>query len=91
MTRKREAQLKYQKDENELEITKSKQMADIESEKFNNMVSAIGADTIQAIATSGPEMQVSFSSVSVTVTFCKLSTRGASLANKVVMLMVVSR
>ena len=27
-------------------------------QKFNNMVQAIGSDTISAIATSGPEMQV---------------------------------
>ena len=33
-------------------------MANIETEKFNNMVQAIGSDTISAIAISGPEMQV---------------------------------
>ena len=33
-------------------------MANIETEKFNNMVQAIGSDTNSAIATSGPEMQV---------------------------------
>ena len=33
-------------------------MANIETEKFNNIVLAIGSDTISAIATSGPEMQV---------------------------------
>lgn len=33
-------------------------MAAIETEKFQNMVSSIGADTLQAIATAGPEMQV---------------------------------
>ena len=33
-------------------------MAAIETDKFQNMVSSIGADTIQAIATAGPEMQV---------------------------------
>ena len=30
----------------------------IEAEKFQNMVSSIGADTLQAISTAGPEMQV---------------------------------
>lgn len=33
-------------------------MASIETDKFKNMVSSIGSDTIQAIATAGPEMQV---------------------------------
>ena len=33
-------------------------MAGIETDKFKNMVSSIGSDTIQAIATAGPEMQV---------------------------------
>ncbi len=33
-------------------------MAVIESKKFQEMVDAIGADTIAAIATAGPEMQV---------------------------------
>ena len=49
---------KYIKEQNELEITKAREMANIETEKFNNMVQAIGSDTISAIATSGPEMQV---------------------------------
>ena len=33
-------------------------MANIETEKFKNMVDAIGPQTIAAIATAGPEMQV---------------------------------
>lgn len=39
-------------------MSKAKEMAAIETEKFQNMVSSIGADTLQAIATAGPEMQV---------------------------------
>ena len=58
MTRAREAETKYVGEQNELEITKAREMANIETEKFNNMVRAIGSDTISAIATSGPEMQV---------------------------------
>ena len=42
----------------ELEITKAQEIANIETEKFYNMVQAIGSDIISAIATSGPEMQV---------------------------------
>ena len=33
-------------------------MADIEVNKFSLMVEAIGADTLAAIATAGPDMQV---------------------------------
>ena len=58
LTKEREAELKYQSEQNSLDVSKSKEMAAIETEKFQNMVSSIGADTIQAIATAGPEMQV---------------------------------
>ncbi|XP_071945431.1 major vault protein-like [Antedon mediterranea] len=54
----REAENKYVGQQNEMEISKTKEMADIETSKFHSMVSTIGADTIKAIATSGPEMQV---------------------------------
>ena len=33
-------------------------MAAIETEKFQNMVRAIGSDTLASIANAGPEMQV---------------------------------
>ena len=65
MTRAREAETKYVREQNELEITKAREMASIETEKFNNMVQAIGADTISAIATSGPEMQASYNAVQI--------------------------
>ena len=58
LTQAREAEMKYIREQNELEISKTREMSDIETGKFNNMVTAIGADTIRAIATSGPEMQV---------------------------------
>jgi major vault protein len=58
LTRAREAELKYIKEQNELEISKSRELSDIETVKFKNMVDAIGADTIAAISTAGPEMQV---------------------------------
>lgn len=45
-------------EKNALEIARTKEMAAIESNKFKQMVDSIGAQTIQAIATSGPEMQV---------------------------------
>jgi major vault protein len=42
---------------NELEITRARRMATIEAKKFKDIVHAIGADTIKAIAQAGPEMQ----------------------------------
>ena len=58
ITSAREAELKYVRDQNEVEISKAREMADIETSKFENTVKAIGADTLRAIAVSGPEMQV---------------------------------
>ena len=58
LSKQREAELKYQSEQNSLDVSKAKEMAAIETDKFQNMVSSIGADTIQAIATAGPEMQV---------------------------------
>ena len=59
MSRAREAENKFVREQNELEIEKTKEMAAIETQKFQEMVSSIGSDTIASIATSGPEMQVS--------------------------------
>ena len=60
LTAAREAENKFIREQNELEITKAGNMANIETEKFKNMVDAIGSQTIAAIATAGPEMQVLF-------------------------------
>ena len=55
---------------NELEITKAQEMANIDTENFNNMVQAIGSDTISAIATCGPEVQLCIVCVFVRVRVC---------------------
>jgi hypothetical protein len=47
----------------DLEIEKTKRLADIETEEFKQHVTAIGPKTIQAIATSGPDNQVRFSTI----------------------------
>ena len=59
MTCAREAETKFIREQNDLEITKAKEMSGIETEKFKNMVDSIGSDTIASIANAGPEMQVS--------------------------------
>ncbi|CAF1227785.1 unnamed protein product [Rotaria sp. Silwood1] len=54
----REAEIKYLGEQNELEISKKSEMSRIETDKFKLQVESIGASTIQAIATSGPDTQV---------------------------------
>lgn len=58
LTKTREAELGYKKQQDEMEINKAKKLSAIEMEKFENMVKAIGPDTIKAIANAGPQMQV---------------------------------
>ena len=58
ITRAREAEMKYLKEQNLIEINKARDMANIDTEKFENTVKAIGADTLKSIAVSGPETQV---------------------------------
>jgi len=54
---RQEAEITYQQETNELDIEKARQLADIESDKFKNIVDAIGQDTIESIAKAGPELQ----------------------------------
>ena len=58
LTQARNAELAYLKEQNTIEITKSTQMADIETVKFKKMVDAIGAQTLRDMATAGPELQL---------------------------------
>jgi len=53
----RKAELEYLKEQNALEINKSKQFGEIEVEKFKRMVEAIGADTLATMAAAGPKAQ----------------------------------
>jgi major vault protein len=57
LTGRQRAEIEHQRALNELEITKSQELSEIEAQKFKDIVSAIGADTIQSIAQAGPEMQ----------------------------------
>lgn len=52
-----DAEVFHIKSQNELEIQSTEKLADIEAEKFRNIVQAIGPETIKAIARSGPETQ----------------------------------
>lgn len=55
--KRKNAELEHQKQMEELEIWKSKESSLIESRKFEEMIAAIGRDTIVAMANAGPEMQ----------------------------------
>jgi len=55
--KKQQSDLAYTKKMNEVKAQHEERMSKIESEKFKKMISAIGADTLQAIAQAGPELQ----------------------------------
>uniref|UniRef100_A0A914WZP9 Major vault protein n=1 Tax=Plectus sambesii TaxID=2011161 RepID=A0A914WZP9_9BILA len=57
LTAAREAELKYLSEKNHLDIEHAQSLSAIELTKFKDMVGALGADTIRAIAVAGPEMQ----------------------------------
>lgn len=55
--KRRNTLLDHEKKMSELEIAKAKQLADIESKKFEEMIAAIGQKTIVSMARAGPETQ----------------------------------
>lgn len=57
--KKRELDMIYDNMKNldELEINKKREMAEIETKKFKQIVESIGQDTLVAIARAGPEMK----------------------------------
>ena len=58
LTLARNAELDYTKEMNVVEIKKNLDVVDIETNKFKNMVDAIGAQTLKDMATAGPELQL---------------------------------
>lgn len=52
-----ESEINHIKQTNELAIKSAKELAQIEADKFKNIVTAIGPETIKSIARSGPETQ----------------------------------
>jgi len=57
LEQKNHAEIKHLTALTELEIAKAKDLSNIETTKFRNIVTALGADTIQSIAQAGPELQ----------------------------------
>ena len=54
----REAEIRFTMESNRLEVDKAEKMAKIETEKFNQMVNALGTETIRAMAAGPQEQQV---------------------------------
>ncbi|KAF3845862.1 hypothetical protein F7725_002940 [Dissostichus mawsoni] len=54
----REQELNYKKQMDALEVDKQKSMANIESERFSQLVQSLGSDTLKEMARAGPELQV---------------------------------
>mmetsp|Transcript_3875 Transcript_3875/g.8144 ORF Transcript_3875/g.8144 Transcript_3875/m.8144 type:complete len:829 (-) Transcript_3875:38-2524(-) len=52
-----EQEIAYQRAINELEISKARALAEIESEKFKKTIGAIGAETLVALSEAGPKVQ----------------------------------
>jgi len=52
-----DAEIDYERRKTDLEITKAKALADIETSKFNKIMDAFGKNTMLEIAKAGPEMQ----------------------------------
>uniref|UniRef100_UPI00358F7B16 major vault protein-like n=1 Tax=Myxine glutinosa TaxID=7769 RepID=UPI00358F7B16 len=54
----REAELKYIKEKNGLELVQAREMATIEIRRFCETVQSLGAETIKAMASAGPDTQL---------------------------------
>jgi major vault protein len=54
---RQQAEIDHRRQLDELDVSKAEKLSGIETSKFANVVQAIGADTIKAIAQAGPEMQ----------------------------------
>ncbi|KAK2893357.1 major vault protein isoform X2 [Channa argus] len=58
LAKAREQELNYKKEMDRLELEKQERMAQIESQRFSQLVESLGSDTLKEIARAGPELQV---------------------------------
>ncbi|XP_054861016.1 major vault protein isoform X1 [Amphiprion ocellaris] len=54
----REQELSYKKEMDRLEVEKQEKLAQIESQKFSQLMESLGSDTLKEIARAGPELQL---------------------------------
>lgn len=58
LAKAREQELSYRKKMDQLEVEKQEQLTNIESERFRQLVTSLGSDTLAEMARAGPELQV---------------------------------
>uniref|UniRef100_A0A7N6ATS0 Major vault protein n=1 Tax=Anabas testudineus TaxID=64144 RepID=A0A7N6ATS0_ANATE len=58
LAKAREQELSYKKEMDGLEVAKQERLAQIESQRFSQLVESLGSDTLKEIARAGPELQV---------------------------------
>lgn len=54
----REQELSYKKEIDRLEVEKQEKLAQIESQKFSQLMESLGSETLKEIARAGPELQL---------------------------------
>lgn len=60
LSKAREQELNYKKEMDRLEVEKQERLAQLESQRFKQMMESLGSDTLKEIARAGPELQVRF-------------------------------
>ncbi|XP_069381589.1 major vault protein isoform X3 [Paralichthys olivaceus] len=58
LAKAREQELSYKKQMDHLEVEKQDRLAQIESQRFSQLVQSLGSDTLKEMARAGPELQV---------------------------------
>ncbi|KAM3863473.1 major vault protein [Diretmus argenteus] len=58
LAKAREQELSYKKETDRLEVEKQGKLAQIESQRFSQLVESLGSDTLREMARAGPELQV---------------------------------
>jgi len=58
LIKQQQAEIEHKRALNNLEINKAKELSEIESEKFESIVQAMGPETLKSIASAGPDLQL---------------------------------
>ncbi|KAM4530459.1 major vault protein isoform 1-T3 [Odontesthes bonariensis] len=58
LAKAREQELNYKKEMDRLDVEKQERLAQIESQRFSQLMESLGSDTLKEIARAGPELQV---------------------------------
>ncbi|XP_058510013.1 major vault protein [Solea solea] len=58
LAKAREQELSYKKEMDRMEVEKQERLAQIESNRFSQLVESLGSDTLKEMARAGPELQV---------------------------------